>query len=445
MTSVFACAPSDIKSAWLPLAASDFQDSLAWAQSLDARDPLAPLRSQFCIPPGPSGSPCVYLAGNSLGLKPQGVREILLEKLEDWAHLGVEGHLKARKPWVDYHLRLQPLLATLVGAHLDEVVAMNTLTVNLHLMMVSFYRPEGARSKILIERGAFPSDTYAVQSHIRTRGLDPAEQLLFVEPRAGERTLRREDILAAIRSAGNTLALVLLPGVHYATGQVFDIQGITQAAHAVGARCGWDLAHSVGNVPLRMHDWNADFACWCSYKYLCGGAGAVAGCFVHRKHADNHDLPRYLGWWAHHPEHRFKMREDFTPTHGADGWQISNPPILSMAPLLASLPLFVEAGLERMRCKSLALSGYLMWLLATRQTPGATVITPASTSERGSQVSIAFAHNAHAIHRALLHGGMIVDFREPDIIRAAPTALASTFEDVWRFVDRLHALALEHR
>lgn len=448
MTSAPPCSSFDSPSgassgatSWIDLAACDFQDSREWASSLDARDPLHVFRSRFSIPPHTDGLPCVYLTGNSLGLKPYGVREVLLEKLEDWAHLGVDGHMKARKPWVDYHLRMQPLLAKLVGAHVDEVVAMNTLTLNLHLMMVSFYRPTEKRATILIEKGAFPSDTYAVMSHLRTRGLDPAEYLVQVAPREGERTLRMDDVVARIRELGDTLALVLLPGVHYATGQVLDIARITREAHAAGATCGWDLAHSIGNAPLQLHDWGPDFACWCSYKYLNGGAGAVAGCFVHRRHADDHSIPRYLGWWGNAPGNRFEMRDDFTPTHGADGWQLSNPPILSMAPLLVSVPLFMEAGLDRLRQKSLALSGYLMWLLAERATPGATVVTPSSTSERASQVSIAFAKNAHAIHRALLHDGYIVDFREPDIIRAAPTALYGSFEDVWRFVDRLDGLA----
>lgn len=419
----------------MELSACDFVDSRDWARAVDTRDPLSQFRDRFAIPPAADGSQCVYMTGNSLGLKPHGVRELIQEKLEDWATLGVEGHLKARKPWLDYHMRLQPMLAEMTGAHLDEVVAMNTLTVNLHLMMVSFYRPEGRRTKILIEQGAFPSDTYAVRSHIASRGLDPAEHMVTVAPRAGERTLRHEEIIAKIDALGDTLALVLLPGVHYATGQVFDIAAITARARAVGSRVGWDLAHSIGNAELRLHEWGPDFACWCSYKYLCGGPGAVAGCFIHRRHADAHEVPRYLGWWANSPVNRFEMRDHFSPTHGADGWQISNPPILSMAPLLVSLPIFMEAGLGRMRQRSLALSGYLMWLIAQRRPVGVSIVTPSNTHERASQVSILVQRGARSVHHALLGKGIVCDFREPDILRAAPTALASSFEDVWRMVD----------
>lgn len=431
------------------LRACDFEDSLEFARACDARDPLRTFRRRFHIPLCTDGTPVVYLAGNSLGLQPKTTRRLLLEELDDWAEHGVEGHVNSRRAWVRYHEFFREGAAALVGAKHSEVVAMNTLTVNLHLLMVSFYRPEGKRTKILIERGAFPSDTYAAHSHIRSRGLDPATNLVFISPRAGERCLRMEDIESIIAQHADQIALVMLPGVQYLTGQVLDIARITAAAHRAGARCGWDLAHAVGNVPLALHDANVDFAAWCSYKYLNGGPGAVAGAFIHERHGSDHHLPRYLGWWSNDPANRFEMRELFTPTEGADGWAVSNPPILSLTPLLASFELFKKAGLERVFAKSRLLSGYLQWLLRQRADQAIArgvealtlprVVTPANTDERASQVSIVVGNKQDPalLKAALSAKGIVVDCRQPDIVRAAPVPLYNNMEDVWRFVDAL--------
>ncbi len=419
------------------LRACDLQDSAEFAASCDAADELKSFRDRFHIPTFASGKDVVYLCGNSLGLQPKTVRQDLLEELDDWAKFAVEGHTQGRRQWVRYHEHFAAGSAELVGARHDEVVLMNTLTVNLHLMMVSFYRPAGARTKILIESGAFPSDRYAVESHIRSRGLDPAMHLVVATPRSGERCLRMDDLAAIIQREGPSLALVLLPGVQYLTGQVLDMARITAAARQAGAACGWDLAHAVGNVPLALHDWDCDFACWCSYKYLNGGPGAVAGAFVHQRHGRNHALPRYHGWWSNDAQTRFQMREEFAPTDGAEGWQISNPPILSLTPLLSSLAIFLQAGQAALHAKSRRLSGYLYWLLAQRAIPGVQVVTPAETHERGAQISISLARDAEKVWRTLVDGGFVVDFRTPDILRAAPTPLYNNMTDVRRFVDAL--------
>jgi kynureninase len=411
--------------------------SREFAERMDGQDPLRAFRDEFERPTGPGGEPLTYLCGNSLGLLPRAARALVNEELDDWSRHAVEGHLHSRRPWVDYHELFRELGARLVGARPGEVVMMNSLTVNLHLMMVSFWRPEGRRTKVLMERGAFPSDTYAVHSHVRARGLDPAQHVVEVGPRAGEDLVREEDLLEAIRAAGDTLALVMIGGVNYATGQAFDIARITAAAHAVGALAGWDLAHWAGNLPARLHDWDVDFACWCSYKYLNSGPGAVAGCFVHERHGTDVSIPRFAGWWGNDPKTRFRMGPEFVARPGADGWQLSNPPILALAPLLASLRIFDRAGMDALHAKSRALTGYMRALLSARAPSGCRVVTPGAPGTHGAQLSIAFERDARARHAALAAAGVIGDFREPNIVRLAPAPLYNGWSDAWRAVDAL--------
>ena len=408
-----------------------------FAERMDAQDPLRAFRDEFERPVGPDGAPLTYLCGNSLGLLPRAARALVNEELDDWSRHAVEGHLHSRRPWVDYHELFRDLGARLVGARPGEVVMMNSLTVNVHLMMVSFWRPEGRRTKVLMERGAFPSDTYAVHSHVRARGLDPAEHVIEVGPRAGEDLVRESDVLDAIREAGDTLALVMIGGVNYATGQAFGIERITAAAHAVGAMAGWDLAHWAGNLPAKLHDWNVDFACWCSYKYLNSGPGAVAGCFVHERHGADVSRPRFAGWWGNDPKTRFRMGPEFVARAGADGWQLSNPPILALAPLLASLRIFDRAGMDALHAKSRSLTAYMRALLAARAPAGCRVITPNTPGTHGAQLSIAFERDARARHAALTAAGVIGDFREPNIIRLAPAPLYNGWMDAWMAVDAL--------
>ena len=343
----------------------NFDPSESFAQERDAEDALAPFRERFELPPGPDGLPAIYFNGNSLGLMPKRARVLVEQELEDWARLGVEGHFKGRTPWFTYHELFRETGARLVGAIPGEVVMMNSLTVNLHLMMATFYRPTHERHKILIEAAAFPSDAYAVASQLRVHGFDPADGVIQATPRVGEATLRADDVEDLLERRGGEIALVMLSGVQYYTGQWFDIGRISRAAKRRGCVVGWDLAHAAGNVPLRLHDWEVDFAAWCSYKYLNSGPGAVAGCFVHERHGTNTALPRLAGWWGNDPATRFRMHLEsaFVPREGADGWQVSNPPILAMAPLRASLAIFDEAGMEALRRKSVVLTGYLQWLL----------------------------------------------------------------------------------
>jgi kynureninase len=410
---------------------ASFEARREYAQHLDAIDPLRGFAERFERPRTADGRPTIYLCGNSLGLMPREARTLVNEELDDWSRWGVEGHHHARRPWVDYHELFRDLGARLVGAEPGEVVMMNSLTVNLHLMMVSFYRPQGARTRVLMERGAFPSDTYAIRTHVAARGLDPAREVIEIGPRPGEALIREEDILAAIAREGEALALVLLGGVNYATGQVFDIERITRAAHAVGAMAGWDLAHWAGNMPAKLHAWEADFACWCSYKYLNAGPGAVAGCFVHARHGARTELPRFAGWWGNDPATRFRMGPEFVARAGADGWQLSNPPILALAPLLASLRLFDEAGMEALRAKSRVLTGYLWWLLREWMPDGCEIITPVDPGARGCQLSVAVRAGARERHRELIAKGVICDFREPNIVRLAPVPLYNGFAEVF--------------
>lgn len=406
---------------------------------LDAGDPLASFAAEFHHPFDAAGRKAVYLCGHSLGLQPRGAASYVSRELAEWQRLGVLGHHQGTRPWIGYHEHAAAGLAALAGASELEVVAMNSLTVNLHLMMVSFFRPEGRRNCVLIEKSAFPSDRYAVLSQLAYHGLD-ARHLIEMAPRAGEHALRTEDILEVLAREGSRLALVLWPGVQYLTGQLFDLGAVTAAARAAGAVVGLDLAHAIGNVPLRLHDWNADFAVWCSYKYLNAGPGAIGGCFVHERHALQPGLPRFAGWWGHDKARRFEMAQDFHPISGAEGWQVSNPPVLSAAPLLASLELFGRAGLARVREKSLRLTDFMQRSLQSRLGGTVEIITPLDATQRGSQLSLRLALSSSAAKRCyerLTAAGVIGDWREPDTLRFAPVALYNSFRDVAEAVDAL--------
>jgi len=403
---------------------------------LDAEDPLRHFRERFHLPLGPDGNPLIYLAGNSLGLMPKSARQIVEQELDDWAKLAVDAHLDGATPWYSYHETLREPTARLVGARPNEVICMNSLTVNLHLMMATFYRPTKSRNKILMEEPAFPSDTYAIKSQIVHHGFNPNEALILVRPRDGEFVVRQDDIETAIEKHSEQIAVVLIGGVNFFTGQLFDIEKITSAARNRGCTVGFDLAHAIGNVPLELHNWNVDFAVWCSYKYLNAGPGAVAGAFVHERHATNRELPRLAGWFGNDPATRFRLHlePEFIPVPSADGWQISNPPIFSMAPLRASLAIFDEAGgMEALRTKSLKLTGYLEFLLSEPDARNLFVITPNERAARGCQLSILVQENPKELFGKLEAAGVKCDFREPNVIRAAPTPLYNAFHEVWRF------------
>jgi kynureninase len=410
-----------------------FENNLQFAQKLDREDPLSSYRERFYIPQTAQGNDVIYLCGNSLGLQPRQTKNAVLQELEDWKNLGVEGHFKAKNPWMPYHEFLTNHLSELTGANPSEVVAANGLTVNLHLLMASFYRPDKSRFKILIEQDAFPSDRYAVESQIRFHGHDPAKALLELTPSNNKKTVDLEDVLNLLEKEGEQIALVLLGGVNYYTGQLFNMSAITKKAQSKGCVVGFDLAHAIVNVPLDLHNWNVDFAAWCTYKYLNSGPGSVAGFFVHERHAKSYDLPRLCGWWGHDKDTRFKMGPEFKPIPGAEGWQLSNPPILSLAAVKSSLEIFSEAGIHNLREKSIKLTGYLEFLL--QQIPGSffQIITPEDPSERGAQLSIVFSEGGKEVFNALEKSGVICDWREPDCIRVAPVPLYNSYEDVFSF------------
>ena len=415
---------------------TNFSPDEDFALQLDAEDSLRGFREKFHLPLGKDGKPLIYFAGNSLGLMPKSARQIVDQELDDWAKLGVNAHLDATTPWYSYHETLREPTARLVGAKSKEVICMNSLTVNLHLMMATFYQPTKSRYKILMEDPAFPSDTYAIKTQIVHHGLDPKETLILAHPRKNEFTVRTEDIVDLIEKNADQLAVVMICGVNFFTGQLFDVPTITAAAQKRGITVGIDIAHAAGNVPLALHDWNVDFAVWCSYKYLNAGPGAVAGAFVHDRHATNTKLPRLAGWFGNDPNTRFRMHlePEFIPVPSADGWQISNPPILAMAPLRASLAIFDEAGgMEALRAKSIKLTSYFQYLLEETGSKRYTVITPRETDARGCQLSILVQEHPKELFGKLEAAGVKCDFREPNVIRAAPTPLYNTFQDVWRF------------
>ncbi len=408
------------------------------AHTLDGQDELAPFRERFCIPKHKDGSDIVYFTGNSLGLMPKAARTLLNEELDVWAELAVDGHFEGPRPWYSYHENFTELAAEVVGAKPGEVVMMQSLTTNVHLLMVSFYRPTRERYRIVVEKGAFPSDQYAVQSQAQVHGFDPEDAVVELAPREGEDLLRTEDIEAYLEAEGDKVAVVMFGGVNFRTGQVFDLLRITKAAHAAGAKCGFDLAHAAGNVPLSLHDWGPDFAAFCSYKYLNSGPGSVAGAFVHERHAKDASLPRFAGWWGNDPASRFEMGDVFVPQPGAAGWQISNAPVFAMAPALASLRIFSEAGgMTRLRKKSVALIDYLLSLVDDIGTEHFEVISPRAEKDRGCQVSIRAKKDAKALRAVLQDHGVVTDYRPPDVIRIAPVPLYNTFDDVWRFAEVL--------
>jgi kynureninase len=411
-----------------------YEASAGWANARDAADPLHSFRDEFLIPPHESGD-SHYFCGNSLGLQPRVARDAVTAELDYWGQLGVEGHFRGRMPWLNYHEFVRDHLAELVGAQPEEVVAMNTLGVNLHLMMVSFYRPTPDRHAILIEAGAFPTDRYAVESQIRYHGFSPTLSLIELESDEPNGTISMQAIERVLAEHGSRIALVLLPGVQYRTGQAFDLKTITALAQKQGCQVGFDLAHAVGNLPLQLHDSGADFAIWCSYKYLNGGPGAVGGAFVHARHARS-TLPRFAGWWGHEKATRFQMGPEFVPTEGADGWQLSNPPILSLAPLRVSLEIFHRAGIRRLREKSLHLTGYLEWLVQTHLPDVLEIVTPKEPERRGAQLSIRVLGgrtNGRALFDCLIDRGIIGDWREPDVIRISPAPLYNRFADCLAF------------
>jgi kynureninase len=435
------------------VAGPKFRPGLAGARALDAADELSSLRREFELP-REQGRTLTYLCGHSLGLMPRAARRAVNAELDRWANLGVDGHFADAKPprgrprslraahggWLDYHVQFAPPLAKLVGAQRDEVVAMNTLTVNLHLMLATFFRPTRERYKILIERDVFSSDRYAIESQLKWHGLDPRDALLELEPHAGGFELNRERYEALLAAEGEAIALVLLPGVQYLTGERLDLAEYTAAAQRHGCRVGFDLAHAIGNVPLAIHDSGADFAVWCSYKYLNAGPGAVGGCFVHRRHGQASDLPRLAGWWGHDRERRFLMEPRFAPLAGAEGWQISNPPILSLAPLAASLALFEDAGLARLRRKSLALTRYLEWLLERELGGRARLLTPTDPARRGCHLAVQFApapNDPLTFAARLRAAGVVADWRRPNVLRLAPVPLYNRYRDVYAAVQAL--------
>ena len=414
----------------------ELENNLAFARQLDEQDTLRHFRERFYIPII-HGREAIYLTGNSLGLQAKSTQDYVVDELEDWANFGVEGHFHARQPWFGYHEMFPHLLSNIVGALPEEIVVMNQLTVNLHLLMVSFYRPDEKRYKIICEAKAFPSDQYALESQVKLHGLDPADTIIEISPRQNEHWIRMEDITACIRENADSLALVLFGGVNYYSGQVFDMAAITTEAHEAGAYCGFDLAHAAGNVELKLHDWNVDFACWCSYKYLNSGPGGVGGVYIHRKHTADTSLPRLAGWWGYEKATRFQMEKGFKPIPTAEGWQVSNAPVFSMAVHKAALDIFEEAGMEKLLDKGKKLNDYLISVLDDINEGNAEkvveIITPRNEKERGCQLSMMMIKKGREVFEALKKAGVLADWREPNVIRVAPVPLYNSFEDVFRF------------
>lgn len=419
---------------------SDYQNNLAYAQACDREDPMADFREEFHLPLDDQGQPQIYLCGNSLGLQPKQTKSFIDQELQDWATFGVEGHTEARKPWMPYHEFLTPKMARLVGAKESEVVIMNGLTANLHLMMISFYRPTADRFKVIIEKDAFPSDKYAVQSQIKHHGFDPEEGLLLWSPPEGDELCRMQDLEELMAEHGQQVALILIGNTNYYSGQFYPIKEITRLGHQYGAMVGFDLAHGVGNIQPDLHENGPDFAVWCTYKYLNSGPGSLGGCFVHQRHHNDKGIHRFAGWWGHNKKTRFNMRHEFDPIPTVESWQLSNPPILSMAAIRASLELFDKAGMDRLREKSLKLTGYLEFLLDELGDERINIITPRDPAQRGCQLSLQVLNADRSLHQQLTDAYVISDWREPDVIRVAPAPLYNSFTDVYHFVDRLKKL-----
>ncbi|WP_166965878.1 kynureninase [Yeosuana marina] len=415
----------------------NYQLSLDFAKEQDKNDPLASYRNQFHIPKNNQGNELIYMTGNSLGLQPKQTKAYINQELDDWANLGVEGHTDAKNPWLKYHEYLTDSMAKIVGAKPIEVVVMNTLTANLHFMMVSFYKPTKKRFKILIEADAFPSDKYAVESQLRHHGFDDKAGLVLWKARQGEELARYEDLEAILETHGGEIALIMIGGVNYYTGQYFDLKRITKLGHKYGCMVGFDCAHGAGNVELNLHDSGSDFAVWCTYKYLNSGPGSLAGCFIHERHAYNRDLNRFTGWWSHNKETRFRMRDEFDQLPGAEGWQLSNPPVLSMAAIKASLDMFDKVGIKKLTEKSKKLTGYFEFLLKQLGEDVIKIITPNNPEERGCQLSIQVLNADKSLHNKLTEAGVISDWREPDVIRCAPVPLYNSYQDVYYLVERL--------
>ncbi|SRX54095.1 kynureninase [Aequorivita sp. CIP111184] len=414
-----------------------FQNTLDYAKKQDAKDSLASFRNKFHIPKNDNGEELVYLCGNSLGLQPKITSEYIQEVLAGWAKYGVEGHVEGKHPWLPYHEFLAENMAKIVGAKPSEVVVMNTLTTNLHLMMVSFYQPTKTKYKIVVESDAFPSDKYAVESQLKFHGIDPKEGLILWKPRKGEELCRFEDLEEIMKNHGDEIALLMIGSTNYYTGQSFPLKKITELGHSYNCTVGFDLAHGAGNIQPNLHETGADFAVWCTYKYLNSGPGSLGGCFVHERHENNEKLNRFAGWWGHNKKTRFNMRHEFDALPGAEGWQLSNPPILSMAAIRASLDTFAEAGFENLRKKSEKLTGYLEFLLDEMKNDSIKIITPRNPAERGCQLSIQVKNADKNLHTKLTEAGVISDWREPDVIRVAPAPLYNSFEDVFKFSEKL--------
>ena len=417
-----------------------YQNSLEFAKQLDRDDPISYLRKEFHIPTDKDGNEWLYFTGNSLGLQPKITKEYIKQELDDWANFGVEGHFEAKNPWISYHEFLTDTMAKIVGAKPIEVVVMNTLTTNLHLLMVSFYQPTKTKYKIVIESDAFPSDRYAVQSQLAFHGFDPDEALIEWKPRAGDVLLQLEDLEAILDAQGDEIALLLIGGVNYYTGQYLDIKKIADLGHAKDCIVGIDLAHGAGNIQPNLHDSSVDFAAWCTYKYLNSGPGSLSGLFVHEKHAHRKDLPRFAGWWNHNKETRFNMRQPFDVMSGAEGWQLSNPPILSMAAIRASLDIFEKVGMDTLLEKSRKLTGFFEYLINQIASDAIKIITPSNPNERGCQLSVQVANTDKNLHKKLTENNIITDWREPDVIRCAPVPMYTSFEDVYRMVNVLESL-----
>lgn len=420
-----------------------YENTKAFAEKMDREDPLSAYRDQFHFPKHANGDPCIYFCGNSLGLQPRTTKKFINDELEDWAALGVEGHFQARSPWMPYHEFLTRQMAAIAGAKPGEVVVMNSLTVNLHLMMVSFYRPTPKRYKIVIEAHAFPSDQYAVKSQIAFHGFNPEDALIELQPEAGTAIISTESIEKLIEAEGDSIALIMLGGVNYYSGQAFDMEKIVKAGHQKGCIVGFDLAHAAGNLHLKLHDWGADFAVWCSYKYLNAGPGGVGSVFVHERHASDPSLPRFAGWWGHDKETRFLMPPDFVPIHGAESWQLSNAPVFAMAALRASLEIFHEAGMENLSAKSEKLTGFMEFLIDAVEDERIAIITPRDRHQRGCQLSVRIRGAGKKVFEQLTEKGCIADWREPDIIRLAPVPLYNSFGDVFGFVVLLKEILSE--